>query len=130
MLTPATKQEISAGLWIHNVNKCTEGIRAFEGNRAWPPKPGPAEPRLLAETPAQAVRRPRGLGPRESVSALNPEDSYVPDPGCEFVTHGTSEGRKLTRTATSLGNRAENAEVCSDLYRTLCPVISITTCVP
>lgn len=29
------KQETSAGLWIHSVNKYTEDIRAFKGNGVW-----------------------------------------------------------------------------------------------
>lgn len=92
----------------------TNALKTFERSKetgVWDVRLAPRSPGFLAEKPAQAVRRPRGLGPRESVAALNPKASYVPDPGCEFLTHRASEGRKLTSAAPSLGNRAENAEV-------------------
>lgn len=58
MFSPAAKQETSAGPWIHYVNKYTEDFRAFEGNRVFGRKPGPAQPAFLAEKPVQAAGQP------------------------------------------------------------------------
>lgn len=58
MFPPATKQETSAGPWIHYVNKYTEDFRAFEGNRVLGRQPGPAQPGFLAEKRVQAAGQP------------------------------------------------------------------------
>ena len=102
--------------------RSTNTVKTFERSKeagVWDVSQAPRSPGFLAEKPVQAARRPRGLGPRESVAAQNPEDSRVPDPGCAFLTHRASEGRKLTSAATSRGDRAEDAR-CEQTFTARC----------
>lgn len=112
MLPPATKQETSAGLRIHCVNKRTGDVGASAGTgglRLSPARGVPAFPR--GETGAAARR----LGPRESLCppTLTPSSSpHVPEPGGEFLLLRATAGGKLTSAAPGTGsqNRTQRCE--------------------
>lgn len=86
MLTPETKQETSAGLWILYVNKYTEDISAFEGSRGFVRKSGPIRLRL---SPRETSAGSQAAWARGSPSL--PKGSRAPDLGCEFLKHKATE---------------------------------------
>lgn len=86
-------------------------------------------PRSQAFSPRSGCRRPGSLGPRECICPQNPQDSQIPDPGCEFLTQRATEGGKVTSSATGK-NSEQRTQRCDQTFTSTFYAVIITMCVP